>query len=272
MKFASYNKIEWRLNCQTGVKLIHKAFTNILLSLCRHQNITEHGCIFRTAQTHITEINQPWFSRVRRDDNCAASQGISYLSGNPKFNFSVRKNPLQGLILSLMSPVHTLTIHVSCAIWIQYTPSRITRLCDIWIMHTPPGAVPHEPSTHPHTPRVPVPHVPSTHPHTSQSCAIWTQYTPSHATCPCATCTHYTPSHTMCHCAIWTQYTPSHATCPCATCTLTRHVSCAIWTQYTPSHATCPCATCTHYTPSHATCPQSYESSTRPHMPRVPIF
>ena len=112
MRFASCKKNRVTFKLLNRVKVIHRPFTNILLSLCRHQNITEQECIFRTAQIHVTEINLSWFSRVRRDDNC----GISYLSGNPKFNSSVRKNPPQDLILSLMSPGHTPTRHASCAI------------------------------------------------------------------------------------------------------------------------------------------------------------
>ena len=243
MRFANCNKIEWCLNCQIAVKLIHKTFRKILLSLCRHQNITEQEFIFRAAQTHITEINRAWFSTVRRDDNFSANLGINRLSGNPKFHFSARKNPPQGLILSLMSPGHTPTRHVTCATCTQYTPSNAT--CP----------VPHVPSTHIHTPRV-LCHMYPVHTLTRHVSLchvnpvhIFTphvrKYTTSHATCPCATCA---------------QYTPSHATCPYATCA-----------QYTPSHATCPCAICVQYTTSHATCPVPYEPSTHPHTPRVPV-
>ena len=239
--------------------MIRRSFTKILLSLCRRQNITEQECIFRTAQIHITEINQPWFSRVRRD-NCVAGHGVSHLSGNPKFGLCSQE-PTTGpysdphesrthnhkpRVLCYMYPVHTLTRHCPCATCTQYTPSHTT------------VPVPHLPSTHPHTP-LSLCHMYPVHTLTRHVslCHIYPVHTLTRH-CPCATCTQYTPLHATCPCAIYTQYTHSHATVPVPHVPITHpHATCPCATriQYTPSHATCPCATRTQYTPSHSTCP-----------------
>ena len=154
-------------------------------------------------------------------------------------------HPHNPRVLCHMSPVHTLTIRVSCAIWVQYT---YTSLC---LCHKNSGQT--------STLHASLWHMNPAY--ATSLCVTWIQYTPSHTTYPCVTCTQYTPSHATYPCATWTQYTPSHATYPYATWTQYTPsyatYPCAIWTKYTPSHATYPYATWTQYTPSHATCPYS---------------